>query len=104
MKSNYRNTRTANGLKRGLHIDWDTPKRKPKPKAKFDAIKFLNDCVNDKEAYSEKERAAFRKVIEHIESVVLENESLRQADWDSHDRFPNDGPEGAYGKFMNERS
>ena len=94
-----RNTRTANGLKKGLHVDWDTPKRKHKPEPKFDPIKFLNGCIADKEAYSDKERTAFRKIITHIESLVLENESLREAEWDRRDI---DGYEGAYGKFMEE--
>ena len=80
-----RNTRTANGLKKGMHIDWDTPKPKQKPEPKFDAVKFLNDCINDKEAYSPKERAAFRKIITHIENIVLENEAYREAEWDRVD-------------------
>jgi len=80
-----RNTRTANGLKKGMHIDWDTPKPKQKPKPKFDTIKFLNDCIADKEAYSDKERSAFRKIIAHIENLVLENEAYREADWDRVD-------------------
>lgn len=80
-----RNTRTANGLKKGLHIDWDTPKPKRKPEPKFDPIKFLNDCIADKEAYSDKERTAFRKIIAHIEGIVLENESYREAEWDRVD-------------------
>lgn len=93
-----RNTRTANGLKKGLHIDWDTPKAKRKPEPKFDPIKFLNDCIADKEAYGDKERSAFRKIIAHIESIVLENESLRQAEWDQRDIGM-----GAWGKFLEER-
>lgn len=80
-----RNTRTANGLKKGLHVDWDTPKPKRKPEPKFDAIAFLTDCANDKDAYSDKERTAFRKVIAHIESLVLENEAYREAEWDRVD-------------------
>lgn len=96
-----RNTRTANGLKKGLHIDWDTPKpKKKKPEQKFDPIKFLNGCIADKEAYSDKERSAFRKIIAHIESIVLENESLREAEWD---RTGIDGYEGALGKYMLEK-
>jgi hypothetical protein len=87
-----RNSRTANGLKKGLHIDWDTPKPKRKPEPKFDSFKFLNDCIADKEAYSSKERAAFRKVIEHLEQIVLENEAYREAEWDR--TFT-----GAWGKF-----
>jgi hypothetical protein len=94
-----RNTRTANGLKKGIHIDWDTPKPKKKPEAKFDPIKFLNCCAADKEAYGDKERAAFRKIIAHIESIVLENESLREAAWDC----THDGYEGALGKYMDEK-
>jgi hypothetical protein len=81
MMSNYRNTRTSNGLKKGLHIDWDRPKPKPKNNPKFDSIKFLQECINDKEAYGEKERAAFRKVLKELESIILENESLRQDRW-----------------------
>ena len=94
-----RNTRTANGLKKGVHVEWDTPKPKRKPEPKFDPIKFLNGCIADKEAYSDKERTAFRKIIAHIESLVLENESLREAEWDRS--FFGDY-EGAYGKFMEE--
>jgi len=94
-----RNTRTANGLKRGVHVEWDTPKRKHKPEPKFDPIKFLNGCIADKEAYSDKERTAFRKIIAHIERLVLENESLREAEWD-RSFFRDYG--GAYGKFMEE--
>jgi hypothetical protein len=95
-----RNSRTANGLKKELHIDWDTPKPKRKPEPKFDSIAFLNECIQDKEAYSEKERAAFRKIVAYIESLVLENEALREAEWDRRDI---DGYEGALGKFYNEK-
>ena len=77
-----RNSRTANGLKRGLHVEWDAPKPKRKPEPKFDPINFLNTCIKDKQAYSDKERSAFRKIVEHIEQIVLENESLREAEWD----------------------
>ena len=76
-----RNSRTANGLKRGIRAEWDTPAPKRKPEPKFDPIAFLNNCVKDKEAFSDTERKAFRKVIEHIEEIVIENKSLREADW-----------------------
>ena len=91
-----RNSRTANGLKRGVRIEWDTPKPKRKPEPKFDAVKFLNDCINDKEAYSPKERAAFRKVLKELEDTILENESFHEAEWDRTCR-------GAYGKFLEEK-
>ena len=35
-----RNTRTANGLKKGVRIEWDAPKPKRKPVPKFDAEKL----------------------------------------------------------------
>lgn len=94
-----RNSRTPNGLKKGVRIEWDTPKPKRKPEPKFDAVKFLTDCIKDKEAYSDTERKAFRKIIAHIESIVLENESLREAEWDRK----HDGYEGALGKYMEEK-
>ena len=94
-----RNSRTTNGLKRGIHVEWDTPKSKRKPEPKFDPIKFLNDCIGDKEAYSAKERAGFRKVLEQYEKIVLENESLHEAEWDRICQ----GAQGAYGKFLDER-
>jgi hypothetical protein len=91
-----RNSRTANGLKRGIRAEWDEPKPKRKPEPEFDPIKFLNDCINDKEAYSAKERAGFRKVLEQYEKIVLENESLYEAEWDRN-------CQGAYGKFLDEK-
>ena len=94
-----RNSRTANGLKKGIRIEWDEPKPKRKPEPKFDPIAFLNECIKDKEAYSDNERKAFRKIIAHIESIVLENESLREAEWDRK----HDGYEGALGKYMEEK-
>jgi hypothetical protein len=91
-----RNSRTANGLKRGIRAEWDEPKPKRKPEPEFDPIAFLNECIKDKEAYSDKERKAFRKVIEHIEEITLENESLREAEWDR------DIGMGAWGRFNEE--
>ena len=91
-----RNSRTANGLKRGVRAEWDTPTPKRKPEPKFDPIAFLNECIKDKEAYSDKERKAFRKVIEHIEEIILENESMREAEWDR------DIGMGAWGRFIEE--
>jgi hypothetical protein len=91
-----RNSRTANGLKRGVRAEWDEPKPKRKPEPEFDPIKFLNNCINDKEAYGAKERAGFRKVLEKYEKIVLENESLYEAEWDRN-------CQGAYGKFLDEK-
>lgn len=67
-----RNSRTANGLKKGIHVEWDTPKQKRKPEPKFEPIAFLKQCIEDKEAYSDTERKAFRKIIEKIESLKAE--------------------------------
>lgn len=83
MNSIYRNTRTANGLKRGVRVEWDTPKPKRKPEPKFDVIAFLNDCANDSEAYSDKERKAFRKVISRIEELEAEVAAHRDAEFDN---------------------
>ena len=64
----------------------DLLKQKPKPKDKFDAVKFLSGCANDKEAYSDKERSGFRKVIERIQELVRKQSMdsiLRDVRWDS---------------------
>lgn len=82
MNSIYRNSRTANGLKRGVRVEWDAPKPKPKAKPKFDAIKFLTDCANDKEAYSDKERAGFRKVVERIEELEDQVSAHEDTKWE----------------------
>lgn len=76
-----RNTRTANGLKKGLHIDWDTPKPKHKPE-KFDAIRFLDKCLADKQAYSQIERKAFSSMREEILNLHAEVQSLRDQIFD----------------------
>jgi uncharacterized protein YifE (UPF0438 family) len=76
MNSIYRNRRTANGLKRGVRVELDSPKRKPTPKKEFDLVKFLTACANDKEAYSDKERAGFRKAVEEIEALKKTNSEL----------------------------
>lgn len=79
MNAIYRNRRTSNGLKRGVHAEWDAPKPKQTPKPKFDVVKFLTECANDKEAYSDKERAGFRKAVDEIETLqgsVRDLESL----------------------------
>ena len=95
-----RNTRTANGLKRGVRIEWDTPKSNPAPKKKFDSIAFLRGCLADKEAYGETERKAFRKIIEEIENLKAEIAGHEEAEWDRRDI---DGYEGALGKYMEEK-
>ena len=83
MNSIYRNRRTANGLKRGVRVEWDSPKPKPKPKDKFDAVKFLSGCANDKEAYSDKERSGFRKTIERIQELEAEIAAQKDSSWDN---------------------
>ena len=59
-----RNSRTANGLKKGLHIDWDTPK--------------------DADAYSDRERTAFRKVLARMQELEAEVAAYRDTEWDNH--------------------
>jgi hypothetical protein len=91
-----RNTRTANGLKKGVRVEWDTPKPKRKPEPKFEPIAFLRDCINDKEAYSNTERKAFRKIIEEIESLKAEVAGYEDEKW-------SDVNTGALGRFLEER-
>lgn len=79
-----RNTRTANGLKKGVHIEWDAPKPKRKPEPKFDPIKFLSDCAKDTDAYSDKERAAFRKALERIQELEAEVAAYRDSEFDNY--------------------
>lgn len=79
-----RNTRTANGLKKGVRIEWDTPKTKRTPAPKFDTVKFLTDCLADKEAYSETERKAFRKIIEEIDALKAEVAAYRDTEFDNY--------------------
>jgi hypothetical protein len=79
-----RNSRTANGLKRGVRIEWDTPKPKRKPEPKFDPIKFLSDCGNDADAYSDRERTAFRKVLARMQELEAEVAAYRDTEWDNH--------------------
>ena len=95
-----RNTRTANGLKRGVRIEWDTPKSKPAPKKKFDSIAFLRGCLADKEAYGETERKAFRKIIEEIESLKAEVAAYEEEEWDNTRSALGTG---ALGQFLDER-
>lgn len=90
MNSIYRNTRTANGLKRGVRIEWDTPKTKPAPKKKFDSLAFLRECLADKEAYGETERKAFRKIIERIEELEAEVAAHEDQAWDDMDSLHKD--------------
>jgi hypothetical protein len=84
-----RNSRTANGLKRGVRIEWDTPKPKRKPEPKFDPIKFLTDCANDKTAYSNKERTAFRKVIARMRELEAKIAAHRETEWGWLDNHTN---------------
>lgn len=79
-----RNTRTANGLKKGVRIEWDAPKPKRKPVPKFDAVKFLSGCAKDTDAYSDRERAAFRKAIERIQELEAEVAAYRDSEFDNH--------------------
>jgi hypothetical protein len=77
-----RNTRTANGLKKGIHIEWDAPKPKPVEKAKFDPILFLDRCLADKQAYSQIERKAFFAMREEILNLRADVQSLRDQIFD----------------------
>ena len=79
-----RNTRTANGLKKGVRIEWDAPKPKRKPEPKFDPIKFLSDCARDTAAYSDKERSAFRKAAERIQELEAEVAAYRDSEFDNY--------------------
>jgi pullulanase/glycogen debranching enzyme len=96
MKSIYRNTRTANGLKPGVRVEWDTPKAKRTTKKKFDSVEFLRECLADKEAYSDTERKAFRKIIEEIENLKAEVAGYEDEKW-------SDVNTGALGRFLEER-
>ena len=80
----YRNTRTANGLKRGVRVEWDAPKPKKTPKPKFDPLEFLKNCAADDEAYSDKERLGFRKAIDLIESLKAEIAAHDDDNWNSN--------------------
>jgi uncharacterized DUF497 family protein len=72
-----RNTRTANGLKKGMHMEWDTPKPKPQPKKKTDPIEILDRMIQDKEVYSVAERKNFSELRRILLNMQEEMEVLR---------------------------
>lgn len=72
-----RNTRTTNGLKKGMHMEWDTPKPKPQPKKKIDPIEILDRMIQDKDVYSAAERKNFSELRRILLNMQEEMEVLR---------------------------
>jgi len=81
-----RNSRTANGLKRGIHIEWDAPKPKPEPKKKVNPVEVIDRLLADREAYSASERKNFNFLKESFLSMQAEIESLRDRIFDMQDK------------------
>jgi len=81
-----RNSRTANGLKRGIHIEWDAPTPKPQPKKKIDPVDILDRLIADKEAYSASERKNFNSIKESFLTMQAEIESLRDRVFDIQEK------------------